>query len=54
MNKKKIYPQWFLIVPLVLYAVFFLLPGVLGVAYSFTDWNVRSLGELNFIDWTTI
>jgi len=49
MNKKKIYPQWFLIVPLVLYAVFFLLPGVLGVAYSFTDWNVRSLGELNFI-----
>ncbi|MDC7289515.1 sugar ABC transporter permease [Blautia schinkii] len=43
MNKKKIYPQWFLIVPLVLYIVFFLLPSVMGVGYSFTDWNSRSV-----------
>ncbi len=42
MNKKKIYPQWFLIIPLVLYACFFLLPALLGVFYSFTDWNYRS------------
>lgn len=49
MNKKKIYPQWFLLVPLVLYIVFFLLPSFLGIVYSFTDWNVRSLGELNFV-----
>ncbi len=49
MNKKKIYPQWFLIVPLVLYIVFFLLPSVLGILYSFTDWNVRSKGEVHFI-----
>ncbi|MDO4275440.1 MAG: sugar ABC transporter permease [Eubacteriales bacterium] len=43
MNKKKIYPQWFLIVPLVLYIVFFLLPSIMGVGYSFTDWNSRSV-----------
>lgn len=43
MNKKKIYPQWFLIVPLVLYIVFFLLPSLMGVGYSFTDWNSRSV-----------
>ena len=49
MNKKKVYPYWFLIVPLVLYGVFFLLPSILGVFYSFTDWNARSMGEVNFV-----
>ena len=43
MNKKKIYPQWFLILPLALYIIFFLLPSFMGVAYSFTDWNSRSV-----------
>lgn len=49
MNKKKIYPQWFLVIPLILYTIFFFLPSLLGIVYSFTDWNARSLGELNFI-----
>lgn len=49
MNKKKIYPGWFLAVPLVLYILFFLLPSILGVGYSFTDWNVRSMGEVHFV-----
>lgn len=49
MNKKKVYPYWFLIVPLVLYGVFFLLPSILGIFYSFTDWNARSMGEVNFV-----
>ena len=39
MNKKKVYPQWFLLIPLALYVLFFLLPSVLGVFYSFTDWS---------------
>lgn len=43
MSKKRIYPQWFLIAPLVLYFVFALLPNILGVGYSFTDWNNRSM-----------
>ena len=43
MNKKKIYPQWFLNAPLALYILFFLLPSLMGVAYSFTDWNSRSV-----------
>lgn len=57
MKKKKIYPQWFVIAPLILYAIFFLLPSVLGVAYSFTDWNAMSVirgthfvGLQNYID----
>ena len=49
MNKKKVYPYWFLIIPLVLYSVFFLLPSILGVFYSFTDWNARSMGNVNFV-----
>ena len=36
MNKKKVYPYWFLIIPLILYGVFFLLPSILGIFYSFT------------------
>lgn len=42
MNKKKIYPMWYIVIPLILYIVFFLLPSILGVMYSFTDWNSRS------------
>ena len=49
MNKKKIYPMWFLFVPLAIYGVFFLLPSLLGIAYSFTDWNARSLDGVNFV-----
>ncbi|MFI3169875.1 MAG: sugar ABC transporter permease [Faecalibacterium sp.] len=49
MNKKKIYPQWFLIIPLVLYTVFFLYPALLGIFYSFTDWNSRSMGSVSFV-----
>lgn len=49
MNKKRMYPLWFLLIPLLLYIVFFLFPSILGIGYSFTDWNVRSASELNFI-----
>ncbi|MDO5574888.1 MAG: sugar ABC transporter permease [bacterium] len=50
MNKKRIYPQWFLLVPLVLYIVFFLFPGLMGVFYSFTDWSSRSsVNGLHFV-----
>lgn len=49
-NKKKVYPTWFLILPLVLYIVFFLFPSLLGIFYSFTDWsrNTSKTG-LNFV-----
>lgn len=57
LNKKKIYPEWFVIIPLILYVIFFLLPCVLGVAYSFTDWSSMSVlngihfvGLQNYID----
>lgn len=57
MKKKRIYPWWFLVVPLVFYVCFFLIPSLLGVGYSFTDWSSRSamdgthfVGLKNYID----
>ena len=54
---EKVYPQWFVILPLFIYIIFFLLPNVLGVFYSFTDWSSRSaingihsVGLQNYID----
>ncbi len=49
MNKRKIYPQWFLFAPVALYMLFFLLPGMLGIFYAFTDWTVRSAGDIHFV-----
>lgn len=48
MKKNKIYPVWFLVIPVALYFVFFLLPGLMGLFYSFTDWNVYSHGNIHF------
>ena len=45
--KKRAYPTWFAGGALLLYGVFVLLPSVLGLAFSFTDWNSYS----NDIHW---
>lgn len=45
---KKIYPIHFAWITLALYTVFFVLPGLMGFYYSFTDWNSFST-EINFI-----
>lgn len=50
MRKNRVYPGWFLVIPLVLYIVFFLLPAIVGVGYSFTDWSFRSSADgLHFV-----
>lgn len=48
-KKKKIYPLWFMLVPIMLYILFFLTPSLLGVMYSFTDWNSRSVKGVDFV-----
>jgi raffinose/stachyose/melibiose transport system permease protein len=37
--KARAYPTWFALGALLLYGLFTLLPSVLGIFYSFTDWN---------------
>lgn len=44
----KHYPIYFLVPVVVLYFVFFILPSLLGIGYSFTDWNTYS-EEINYI-----
>lgn len=48
MNKDKIYSQYFIIIGLLTYTVFFMVPSILGIGYSLTDWNVYR-SSVNFI-----
>ncbi|MDA3846804.1 MAG: sugar ABC transporter permease, partial [Vallitaleaceae bacterium] len=48
MNAKKAYPFYFVIGALVMYILFFFLPGLIGIGYSFTDWSSYSK-EIHFI-----
>ena len=48
MNERKAYPAYFLIFPLALYTLFFMVPSVIGLGMSFTNWNSAG-GELRFV-----
>ncbi len=48
MNRKKLYPWYFASGAAVLFFLLCFLPGVLGIAYSFTDWN-NFTDEINFV-----
>jgi raffinose/stachyose/melibiose transport system permease protein len=39
LNKKKVYPNYFLIIPMLVFTIFFLVPSTIGYLYAFTDWN---------------
>jgi raffinose/stachyose/melibiose transport system permease protein len=46
--KNKNYPFYFSIGAIALYSIFLVIPGLLGIYLSFTDWN-RFSSEINFI-----
>jgi raffinose/stachyose/melibiose transport system permease protein len=53
MTQNKLYPYYFVLPALVLYILLFIVPSLLGIGYSFTDWNrytsdVRFVGLENF------
>ena len=48
MNKRKIYPTYFAFGALLIYGVLFVLPGVLGIGFSFTNWTAFS-DEVSFV-----
>lgn len=48
MKKSKVYPWYFALGALLIYSVLFVLPGIIGVGYSFTDWSAYS-DELHFV-----
>lgn len=55
MNRKKMYPAYMMVIPLLLFGIFFLLPSTVGFAYAFTDWSAYNAklsfkGLSNFVD----
>lgn len=48
MQKNKIYPRYLAYGALLLFIVFVFLPGIMGVFYSFTNWNSMS-SEVSFV-----
>ncbi len=48
MKKKKVYPTYFAFAALLIYTVLFVLPGLIGIGYSFTDWSAYS-DQLSFV-----
>ena len=48
MKQSKIYPRYFALGALMIYSILFVLPGLIGVGYSFTDWSAYS-DELHFV-----
>ncbi|GBF73799.1 ABC transporter permease [Paenibacillus sp. 598K] len=45
---RSVYPFYFGLAALIVYSIFFVLPGVMGIFYSFTNWNSYS-DEIRFI-----
>ncbi|MCR5715893.1 MAG: sugar ABC transporter permease [Lachnospiraceae bacterium] len=48
MKKNKVYPWYFAIVSVAVYALLSVLPGFIGIGYSFTDWSAYS-SEIHFV-----
>ncbi|MCQ2535821.1 MAG: sugar ABC transporter permease [Lachnospiraceae bacterium] len=48
MQKKNTYPIYFALGALIIYTVLFVLPSIIGIGYSFTDWSSYS-DELHFV-----
>lgn len=48
MNEKKIYPWYFTVGAVFLFMLLFLIPSVMGMFYSFTDWS-RYGEEIHFV-----
>lgn len=48
MNKKKVYPWYFAIGAIAIYVLLSVVPGLMGIGYSFTDWSAYSK-EISFV-----
>ena len=48
MKKSKVYPWYFIIGSVLIYSILSVIPGIIGIGYSFTDWSMYS-DELHFV-----
>jgi raffinose/stachyose/melibiose transport system permease protein len=49
MSNKKMYPRYFLLVSILVYLIFFIIPSAVGLVYSFTDKTIYSGDTLKFV-----
>ena len=48
MHKSKVYPWYFVLGSVLIYTVLSVVPGIIGIGYSFTDWSAYS-PDLHFV-----
>lgn len=48
MKKSKVYPVYFAFGALIVYSIFMVIPGIIGIGYSFTDWSAYT-DQLHFV-----
>lgn len=48
MNKSRIYPWYFALGAVLIYTLLSVMPGIMGICYSFTDWSAYSK-EIHFV-----
>ena len=48
MKKSKVYPVYFAFGALIIYSIFMVIPGIIGIGYSFTDWSAYT-DQLHFV-----
>jgi raffinose/stachyose/melibiose transport system permease protein len=48
MQKSKVYPWYFVLGSVLIYTVLSVVPGIIGIGYSFTDWSAYS-PDLHFV-----
>ena len=53
MKTKKIYPVYLMLIPMLTFTVFFLLPSTVGYLYAFTDWN-SFVQDISFVGFKNI
>lgn len=53
MNKKKIYSTWFLVPALAIFIVFFVIPMITSLFYSFTVWDLKTWTWCGFDNYKT-
>ncbi len=51
--QKKVYPLYFVLPALILYTALYIYPSLVGVGYSFTDWN-RYTSDVHFVGLKTL
>ena len=54
MNKNKRYPALFMAPGVLIYGVFFILPVLIGVWYSFTNWNFTRADFVGLMNYKNI